>query len=78
MKGEHDQSLQMAKIGLDALKKEIEDLKAHSNEEEKIKIKELEGVVEATKIAYDKVNNDNVTLFQIFKKKLEYSTARNG
>lgn len=50
------------------LKKEIEDLKAQSSMEAKAKIKELERAIGDVKINYDKVNNDNMTLFIILKK----------
>lgn len=68
MKGEHDEDLQNAKIESNALKKEIDKLKAQSDIEAKENINEMEGTLEATKLDFHNVNNDNMNLLKIIKK----------
>lgn len=67
MKGEHDQSLQSAKVDSNALKKEIKKLKTQVDVEAKKKIAKMEKANRVAKSTYDNVNNDNITMHQIIK-----------
>lgn len=67
IKGEHDQNIQNTKNDSNALKQEIQTLKAQSDAEDEEKIMELKGKLMANKSAYDNVNNGNVTMHQIIK-----------
>lgn len=67
MKGEHDQNLLNVKTKFDTLNKEIIKLKAYVNVDINKEIIAMESMLAFGKVAYDNVNNDNISMHQIIK-----------